>query len=88
MQNNTIPSDKPSDGCGAQCMAFVSLACALGLMTLCFCCAVCFHLLAAEYPRQMSPFISPIDDPVVVVVQNKVPATQSQVQVQQDEDPS
>ena len=87
MQNNTIPSDTSSDGCGAQCMAFVSLACALGLMTLCFCCAVCFHLLATEYPRQLSPFIAPLDDPVVVVVQNKAVSHQ-QTQKQQEEDPS
>ena len=65
----------------------ISLALALGLMTVCFCCAVCIRLLGTEYPQQMSQFIA--SDPVVVVVhQNKAVLTSHVKPVSPDEDPS
>lgn len=89
MQNNTdIPSES-SNACDTQngCITVISLALALGTMTICFCCAVCIRLLGAEYPQQMSAFIAP--DPVVVVVQqNKAVLTSNHKPPTLDEDPS
>ena len=65
----------------------ISLALALGTMTICFCCAVCIRLLGTEYPQQMSQFIA--SDPVAVVVhQNKSVLSSHVKPVSPDEDPS
>jgi hypothetical protein len=89
MQNGTSIPSQSSNACDTQtgCITVISLALALGLMTICFCCAVCIRLLGAEYPRQMSQFIA--SDPVVVVVhQNRAVLSSHGKLVSQDEDPS
>ena len=89
MQNTTVTPSETANVCSAQnsCITVISLALALGFMTICFCCAVCIRLLGSEYPQQMSAFIAP--DPVIVVVQqNKAILTSHEKPSIPDEDPS
>jgi hypothetical protein len=89
MQNNTDIPSQSSDACDTRngCITVISLALALGTMTICFCCAVCIRLLGTEYPQQMSQFIA--SDPVAVVVhQNKAVLSSHVKPVSPDEDPS
>jgi hypothetical protein len=89
MQNTTTTPSETATVCSTQnsCITVISLALALGMMTICFCCAVCIRLLGSEYPQQMSAFIAP--DPVVVVVQqNKAVLTSNHKPPTLDEDPS